>query len=76
MTRLQSRSVVTRKPHQCLGCKTNYPKGTKLFSVTEAYDDGIETYYLCDRCDKVTQDMESGDFWIVGELKEHWETEV
>jgi len=47
---LNSKTVKTRKPHNCWGCMNVFPAGTEMLSVASVDMDSLSTGYWCDNC--------------------------
>jgi uncharacterized protein with PIN domain len=78
MAVISSKSVVTRKEHDCWGCARKMPKGSKMEAVNEADNGTISTFYWCEVCQSYwDKHMEQGDEVGFGELssedREGWE---
>jgi hypothetical protein len=50
METLQDRKVVTRKSHNCWGCRREYPAGTTMQLITESEGNHIMNSYWCNIC--------------------------
>ena len=61
--------VITRKLHVCFGCAREFPKGTKM-ERSCVIDDVVRTDYLCMTCVDISSELESGDMFGYGDLKE------
>ena len=44
--------VVTRKPHKCWGCTTEFPQGSKLVRKTNSDGGEIFSSYWCAKCEE------------------------
>lgn len=45
-----SKSVVTKKKHRCMGCYGVYPAGTKMEKASGYFDGDFYHGYLCGTC--------------------------
>ena len=82
---IDERTVKTRKPHQCFGCREVIPTGSTVLRSTIV--DGGEIYatYLCDDCVEFNKTLPS-DYWMDGcyyegdlaeaKRQEEWKTEA
>jgi hypothetical protein len=70
MYAIKSQVVTTRKPHQCWGCKREFPAGSKLEAITNV-DEVIQTTYWCPVCVEVWNilGLGAGDDVACGELR-------
>lgn len=50
---LNDKKVVTRKPHECIGCGEIFPKGTRMNLQTSVQDCGICSVYTCLDCERL-----------------------
>ena len=66
---ISSKIVKTRKPHFCFGCAREFPKETKM-QYNTVKDDEIFNTYICPTCLEVINNMEYGDEFCYGDLKE------
>ena len=63
------RVVKTRKPHVCFGCGRKIPAGSQMERSCVA--DGILwTCYLCETCQEVSRELDYGDEYSFGDLRE------
>ena len=56
METLSAKTVQTRKPHPCWGCRSNQPSGTKMLRVVTADGGDLTAVYWCPICCRVLQD--------------------
>ena len=66
---ISSKIVKTRKPHFCFGCAREFPKETKM-QYNTVKDDEIFNTYICSTCLEVMNNMEYGDEFCYGDLRE------
>lgn len=52
MDLIDSKNVVTRKPHSCWGCGEKFAKGSKLTRTTSADGGSVQSVYWCAICDE------------------------
>lgn len=79
-TCIDSKKVVTRKPHKCWGCCREFPKGSELLRVTGTDGGEIASVYWCKVCDAIFQEFGIGDTGVTeGEIRdgdpESWEAD-
>lgn len=67
---VSSEDAVTRKPHKCWGCATEFPKGSKLSRVTCADGGEIYSCYWCDICQEWLTRYDDGEGVDFGSLRE------
>lgn len=68
---LRYKLVKIRKPHVCFACGRCFEPPCGMISAAAAYDGTVESYYLCESCDKVaSSDLESGEEFGFGDLRE------
>lgn len=67
---LRYKMVKTRKPHVCFGCGRKFSPPTKMFAAACADYGRVDSYYLCETCDKVTKNMEYGDEFGFSDLRD------
>ncbi len=53
----RSKQVKTRKSHLCLGCLKTFQKGTSMSYTKGITDYGFFSYYLCQECLDVIDDV-------------------
>ncbi len=58
---IRIKTVKTRKPHQCWGCRAKIPVGCLVACRTEADGGKILTTYWCRRCDRVLGEIDLYD---------------
>jgi len=56
-----SKKVITRKPHNCWGCRKEYPVGSKLERNVSIDGGEIMIAYFCDDCQDYINNMDSLD---------------
>ena len=66
---ISSKKVKTRKPHYCFGCARKFPAGTKM-QYNTVVDDNIFNTYICQTCLEVMDNMEYGDEFCYGDLRD------
>ena len=70
-TYLSDKHVLGRKDYKCFGCLSVIEKGTNN-RVSVFVDGGqIVTLRLCAVCEKIADDMEPGDEFCEGDLREY-----
>ena len=67
---LKSKRVTIRKPRLCFGCGHPLKKGDKAAIQTNVDNGTIFDIPLCDICDDIVSDMQYGDWFGEGDLKE------
>ena len=77
------RNVKTRKLHRCAGCGRKFPKGTQMESWTfldASGDNGWCTWYICEVCQKVEEEINCKDYdgityedFAIETDREYWE---
>jgi hypothetical protein len=58
------RIVITKKAHRCNGCGRKFPAGIAMQSWTflDVEGNGWCTWYYCDVCQHVMQEIDVGDY--------------
>ena len=73
---LDNRKVIIRKPHNCWGCRREFPKGTELTYVKLVDAGGFSSCYWCPVCESVLdglQAWEKEDGFAYGEVIDEYE---
>ena len=74
MTQLSTKTVMTRKPHNCWGCTKELPAGSEMVYSTSVDQGEFTSAYWCDDCEEVLKDLEYWqleDGFAFGELREY-----
>lgn len=64
------KNIRTRKPHHCFGCGREFPSGTKMERSAVVDGGHMWTCYLCATCQTVCCDLDWGDEFGYGELRD------
>ena len=67
---LRFNKVTTRKPHICFGCGRRFEPPCQMISAACADCGTVDSYYLCSTCADIVYDMDSGDEYGFGDLKD------
>lgn len=67
---LRYKMVTTRKPHICFGCGRKFEPPTKMVCAASVDCGTVDTYYLCKTCDDIVSEMQYGDEYGYGDLRE------
>lgn len=67
---LRYKRVITRKPHICFGCGRKFDPPAKMVSAACVDGGTVDTYYLCKTCDDIVSEMQYGDEYGYGDLRE------
>ncbi len=68
---ISSDIITTRKEHNCWGCTTELPKGSRVRRTVTEDGGQIGTAYWCGRCDKILVSIDPDDGICYGDLKGH-----
>lgn len=71
---LEQKNVMTRKKHNCWGCKRKFKKGTDMLYVTSVDAGSFNHTYWCDDCQEFIDTLEyweTEDGWLYGELLDY-----
>jgi len=61
-TTLKSKTVRTRKSHQCFSCLRNFPPGTKMNYWVGLYEDDFCASYSCMTCVEIMNSTNECEF--------------
>lgn len=67
---LHYKRVAIRKTHICFGCGRKFDPPNEMISVACADCGTVNNYYLCRTCDDIVSDMQYGDEYGYGDLRE------
>lgn len=68
---LESKEVITRKPHNCWGCTQKFPSKTKMKYHKEVDEGEFIISYWCDKCIEImNRDFRFDDEFEYGELRD------
>lgn len=70
---IKDKWVKTRKAHNCWGCTMVLPKGSIVLAVTSVEDNRIATAYWCDVCAEIAEDVDDGNGFCYGDMKQEAE---
>lgn len=62
-------TVTIRKPHVCFGCGRELRPPCKMISAACADGGTVNSYYLCQTCDKISSEMRYWDEYGFGDLR-------
>ena len=62
--------VTTRKPHVCFGCGRRFAEKTRMEKCLVVDGGDAWSCYLCQTCVDVSQELDFGDEYGFGELRE------
>ncbi|MGN1138289.1 MAG: hypothetical protein ACI4RM_02490 [Ruminococcus sp.] len=66
---LRYKRVTIRKPHICFGCGRKFDTPAKMVSAACTDCGTVNSYYLCMTCDDIVSEMQYGDEYGYGDLK-------
>lgn len=72
-----SYTVLTRKPHYCIGCDREFPAKTKMERGEQIFDGQFSNFYTCETCQTLFSEFrnhfydESEGFFPGGIVKEY-----
>lgn len=69
-TILRYKAVKIRKPHVCFGCGRRFEPPCQMISAAAADSGTVESYYLCESCDKVVSGLRPWEEFGFGDLRE------
>lgn len=69
-TILRSDTVTTRKPHVCFGCGRKFEPPCRMVSAAYVDSGTVNSYYLCETCDKISSEMDYGDEYGFGDFRD------
>lgn len=67
---IESKSVKTRKPHQCWGCTKTIEKGSQVAVVTSVDMGEISRGYWCDDCNSLDAPELIGECFGFGDFQQ------
>lgn len=69
-TVLRYKAVKIRKPHVCFGCGRRFEPPCQMIAAAAADAGTVDSYYLCESCDKIASQMQYNDEFGFGDLRE------
>lgn len=67
---LRYKTVTIRKPHVCFGCGRQFEPPCKMISAADVDCGTVNSYYLCATCAYIVSDMQDGDGFCYGDLRD------
>lgn len=73
-TQIANKSVKTRKPHQCCGCRREFPKGATMWYTVGKWSDanGLICTYTCELCSEFAKEYMDMHLYIDEPLPDYW----
>lgn len=66
---LKYKYVKIRKPHICFGCGREFKPILEMISATYVDGNSIDSFYLCENCEKIVSKLRYDDEFGYGDLR-------